>query len=293
MATKADFSEAEWQAMQRGVTGSGMLVSVADQDFTDAFGESSALARYLSTQRTTGTTELMRELGATRGTGFGLTSRPEEVRAGTLEALRSTVATLQAKAPDEVEPYRALVLGAATAVAQAKGGVKPTEEAAIAAIREALGATADPEAPAEARPPTAADGTAANDAGPATALEDSATAAESAPTTLVRRAFTMRLKPGALAEYTRQHDAIWPELVAEIERQGIGQITIFELDPMLVLYSECRDMEAFDRLWHTAVHERWGEVMAQLMDYDEDGIVSTKPLREIWHLETAALAADG
>jgi hypothetical protein len=139
MTTKVDFSEVEWQAMQRGVTGAGMLVSVADQDFTDSFGETSALAKVLAAQRTAGATELMRELGATHGTGFGLFSKPDEVRAGTLEALRSTVALLTAKAPDEVEPYRALVLDVATAVAAAKGGVKPTEEAAIALIRDALG----------------------------------------------------------------------------------------------------------------------------------------------------------
>ncbi len=54
---------------------------------------------------------------------------------------------------------------------------------------------------------------------------------------MIRRAFTMRLKPGGLAEYKRHHDAIWPELVAEIEQQGIAQITIFENDPLLFLYS--------------------------------------------------------
>ena len=48
---------------------------------------------------------------------------------------------------------------------------------------------------------------------------------------MIRRAFTMRLQPGGLAEYRRNHDAIWAELVAEIERQGIAQITIFESDP--------------------------------------------------------------
>lgn len=106
---------------------------------------------------------------------------------------------------------------------------------------------------------------------------------------MVRRAFMMRLKPGALAEYTRQHEEIWPELVAEIERQGIGEITIFALEDTLVLYSECADMEAFDRLWQTPVHQRWGEVMAELMDYNEEGIVDTRPLTEIWHLDTAAL----
>jgi hypothetical protein len=139
MAVKADFSEAEWQAMQRGVTGAGMLVSVSDQDLSDSFGESSAMAKYLSSQRTIGATQLMRDLGSTHGTGFGIFAKPQEVRDGTLDALRSTVATLQAKAPDEVEPYRQLVLGTATAVAEAKGGVKPTEEAALQLIREALG----------------------------------------------------------------------------------------------------------------------------------------------------------
>ena len=47
MATKADFTEDEWKTMQKGVTGAGMLVSVSDRDFTDSFGEASALAKYL------------------------------------------------------------------------------------------------------------------------------------------------------------------------------------------------------------------------------------------------------
>jgi hypothetical protein len=144
MATKADFSEDEWKAMQRGLTGAGMLVSVSDQDLSDSFGESSAMAKFLSAQRTVGATQLMRDLGGTRGTGFGMFAKPQEVRDGTLEALRSTVALLQAKAPDEVGPYRQLVLGIATAVAEAKGGVTATEEAAMQLIREALGSDESP-----------------------------------------------------------------------------------------------------------------------------------------------------
>jgi L-rhamnose mutarotase len=105
---------------------------------------------------------------------------------------------------------------------------------------------------------------------------------------MIRRAFTMRLKPGGLAEYRRHHDAIWPELVAEIERQGIGQITIFENDPVLFLYSEIRDEDAWDRLWHTAVHDRWGEIMNELMEYNDEGIVDSTTVREVFHLETKA-----
>ena len=52
----------------------------------------------------------------------------------------TAVATLTAKAPDELEAYRAFVLEVANAVAEAKGGVQEEETAAIAQITAALGA---------------------------------------------------------------------------------------------------------------------------------------------------------
>ena len=139
MTTKAEFTKEEWETLEKGLTGTGMLVSVADPGVMDSFGESSALAKYLQGQRVAGATELMRELGATRGTGFGLTTNLDEVRAGTILALRSAVETLSAKAPDELDPYREMVLGIATAVAEAKKGVSPSEAAVITVVREALG----------------------------------------------------------------------------------------------------------------------------------------------------------
>jgi len=139
MATKGDFTEEEWKTMQKGVTGAGMLVSAGDRDFTDSFGEAGALAKYLAGQRETGGSELVRELAKVRGSGFGLTDSAREVEAETLAALRSALATLAAKAPDEVGAYRRLVLDVAEAVAAAKGGVKPGETAAIEAIKGALG----------------------------------------------------------------------------------------------------------------------------------------------------------
>ena len=139
MATKADFSEDEWKTMQKGITGAGMLVSVSDRDFTDTFGEASALSKYLSSQRESGASDLMRELAHAKGTGFGFTDSPQEIETETLEALRSSVATLAAKASDEVDSYRELVLGIGAFVAEAKGGVTDVEAATIAKLEEALG----------------------------------------------------------------------------------------------------------------------------------------------------------
>ncbi len=105
---------------------------------------------------------------------------------------------------------------------------------------------------------------------------------------MIRRAFTMRLKPGALAEYKRHHDNIWGELVAEIEKSGIAQITIFENDPVLFLYSEIYDEQAWDKLWHSAIHDKWSEIMNPLMLFRDDGIVDSTEVREVFHLETKA-----
>ena len=140
MATKTDFTEPEWVALQKGITGSGMLVSLSDRDLSDTFGEVGAMAKYLAEQQVAGSSELIRELAKAHGTGFGLTTSPERVRAETMEALRSSVGTLHAKAPTEVEPYRQLVLGVAEAVASAKGGEAPVERAIIEQIHAGLGA---------------------------------------------------------------------------------------------------------------------------------------------------------
>jgi hypothetical protein len=140
MATKQDFTEAEWATLQKGVTGSGMLVSLSDRDFTDSFGEASAMGKFLSGQQLTGGTDLVRELAKVHGTGFGLTTPPDRLRDETIAALRAAVELLSTKAPDDVEAYRTLVLGLADAVAAAKGGTTDVETAAIGQLREALGA---------------------------------------------------------------------------------------------------------------------------------------------------------
>ena len=139
MTAKTDFTESEWTALQKGITGSGLLVSLSDRDLSDTFGEVGAMAKYLSGQQVAGSSDLIRELAKAHGTGFGLTTSPERVRSETLESLRSSVATLQAKAPAELEPYRQLVLGVAEAVAAAKGGEVPVELEMIKQIGEALG----------------------------------------------------------------------------------------------------------------------------------------------------------
>ena len=98
----------------------------------------------------------------------------------------------------------------------------------------------------------------------------------------------MRLKPGSFTEYKHYHDNIWPELVRKIEDCGIAQITTFENDLQLFLYSEIYDEKAWDKLWNSKIHDKWALSMGPLMQFRADGKVDAGPLREIFHLETAA-----
>ena len=142
MAGKADFTEQEWEALHKGVTGAGLLVSVSDRSFFDSFKEAGALAKHLAGARKDSSSQLVRELAETRGTGFGVTSSPTEVESETLEALRSAIATLESKAPDEVEAYKSFVLDVAQSVAEAAEGGSEAERAVVEKIRSALGGPA-------------------------------------------------------------------------------------------------------------------------------------------------------
>jgi hypothetical protein len=139
MAGKTDFTEQEWDALQKGVMGAGMLVSVAHRDFTDSFGEAKAIAQDLAGHRESGS-RLIRDLSSAHGTGFGVFTTPSEVEQGTIDSLTAAVAALARKAPDELAAYRAFVLEVANAAAEAKGGVRAEESAAIEKITAALGA---------------------------------------------------------------------------------------------------------------------------------------------------------
>jgi hypothetical protein len=138
MASKADFTEQEWEQLRKGATGAGLLVSVSDRSFFDSFKEAGSMAKHLAGGRS-GESELVRELAGERGSGFGVRSSPEEIETETLGAIRSAVSTLQAKAPDEVDAYRSFVLDVAEAVGKAAGGGEAAEAATIEKIRGALG----------------------------------------------------------------------------------------------------------------------------------------------------------
>ena len=138
MATKADFTEQEWEALQKGVSGAGFLTALSDRSFFDSFKEAGALARHMGEAQRTAQSELVRDLGETRGTGFGITDSPAEIESETMDALRQAVQVLEQKAPDEVEAYKSFVIEVAQSVGSAAGGGETAEAETVEKIRAAL-----------------------------------------------------------------------------------------------------------------------------------------------------------
>jgi len=132
------FSESEIQTLHKGAMGAGLLVSVSDRGFFDTFKEAGVLAKHVAAARGSSESAVVKQVAAGRGTGFGVTSSPAEIESDTLDALRSSVALLEAKAPGEVEAYRAFVLDLARSVAAAAPGGDDAEAGVIAKIEAAL-----------------------------------------------------------------------------------------------------------------------------------------------------------
>jgi hypothetical protein len=138
MAKKADFTEQEWESLQKGVVGAGLLVSLSDRSFFDTFKEAGALGKHVAQAKRSSSSELVRELADLHGTGFGVTASPDELESETLAALQTAKTTLEAKAPDELVPYREFVIEVAQSVANAAGGGEAAESGAIEKVRSAV-----------------------------------------------------------------------------------------------------------------------------------------------------------
>jgi hypothetical protein len=138
VAKRADFTDEEWESLQRGVVGAGLLVSLSDRSFFDTFKEAGALSKHVAQAKQGSSSELVRELADVHGTGFGVRTSPDKVESETLAALQTAKTTLESKAPDEVAPYREFVMEVAQSVANAAGGGEAAESGAIEKVRSAV-----------------------------------------------------------------------------------------------------------------------------------------------------------
>src|SRR5215471_16725870 len=112
MAIKAAFTRDEWDALEQGVTGAGMFVSVSDVGFDEPI-EVQVMMTYIAWVRDKSESELVRELANVHVNPLAVNAPAQQIEADTLAALRSAVSALAVKAPLEVAAYRDFVLSTA------------------------------------------------------------------------------------------------------------------------------------------------------------------------------------
>ncbi len=102
-----------------------------------------------------------------------------------------------------------------------------------------------------------------------------------------RLAFKMKLKPGAVAEYKKRHDELWPELAAELKAAGVSDYSIFLDEETLTLFAvqKLGEKNSAAALPDSPIVRKWWNHMAPLMETHPDHSPVTKPLKEVFHLD--------
>ena len=84
---------------------------------------------------------------------------------------------------------------------------------------------------------------------------------------MARYAFKLRIKADAIEEYEREHQRVWPELLAKLKEVGISDYSVFRRGQELVLCLRVDDFErAWDELDRDPVNQRWQEFMSRLFE---------------------------
>ncbi len=102
-----------------------------------------------------------------------------------------------------------------------------------------------------------------------------------------RYVFRMRLNDGMEAEYTRRHDAIWPELVALLHEAGVSDYSI-HLDPetniLIGVLMRPAD-HRMDDLPNHPVMRKWWAYMADIMETGPDKAPVAMPLTRVFQMQ--------
>jgi hypothetical protein len=141
MATKTDLTPDEWQTLRWAVTDTMTYISMADPGFWDMFKEANAAAHYMAAAKQTSESDLVRQLAADIKTKRDkeVSGNPTDVSGEVLDRVNEAVTIVSGKAPEDLQGFKAFIIGVAKATAEAAKGTGSTEAQAIAKLEAALG----------------------------------------------------------------------------------------------------------------------------------------------------------
>ncbi len=103
-----------------------------------------------------------------------------------------------------------------------------------------------------------------------------------------RCAFKLRIRKEAIDEYEREHQQVWPELLAKLKDVGISDYSIFRRGQDLFL---CMRVDDFERAWNELdrdpVNQRWQAHMGRLFEPPPDLEPGERfaMMKEVFYLE--------
>ncbi len=102
-----------------------------------------------------------------------------------------------------------------------------------------------------------------------------------------RFAFVFKLREGALPEYVRRHDEIWPEMTDLLQAAGISDYSIWSYGELLfgVLKVSPDWATAEHTLAASDVQRRWAEAMGDLIEWQLDDEERLHRLTEVFRHE--------
>jgi len=109
---------------------------------------------------------------------------------------------------------------------------------------------------------------------------------------MAKLGFRLKVREGKQEEYIREHQQVWPELLAVIKETGIHNYSIFIDGQDLFLYCEREGslddfISAWKKIQATDVSKRWSENMSKLLEPASGiGEEQAPPLmRQVFYLE--------
>lgn len=128
------YTDQERDTIRTAAFGAITLISTADPGFLATFKETMAGAKALASA--TGDLQTVLKSGGIPPVPKG--SR-DEMKAGVLSAVRESTQIISAKSPQDLEPFRNVIVAACEQVAAASKDVTGTERAAINEVKAAAG----------------------------------------------------------------------------------------------------------------------------------------------------------
>jgi hypothetical protein len=141
MATKADFTTEEWGVLQWAVADAITYTSLADPGFWASFSEAGAAAKFIAGQRGSSPSLLVRDLSGDikAKPDSELTNNRTDIAGEASSRIEQAAGIVADKAPDELEAFKAFILGVADAAAEGSKGISAAEQTALDRIKTALG----------------------------------------------------------------------------------------------------------------------------------------------------------